>query len=183
MNEVRIMYEWWGQNKERSFFGSTDWWPLKGPLNDCSNGNHWDEWNSRRPDDVKVSKRFMPSFRSSWAEEQLGCWEGHHLVQWWHRREVCSIPRRSWWRVGDVGEWSLSSCCHGQHYQPTRELQRPSIPRQQPGRLGHQLPLAQHSFPFEEVDGFDRLGTGVQLATIATWPLIWLFLPFLVQTC
>ena len=49
MNDLRS--EWGG-----SFFGSTDWWPLKGPLNDCSNGNHWDEWNSRRPDDVKVSK-------------------------------------------------------------------------------------------------------------------------------
>ena len=35
----------------------------------------------KRADLLKLEKLFMPS-RSSWAEEQPGCWGGHHPGQW-----------------------------------------------------------------------------------------------------
>ncbi len=97
------------------------------------------------------------SSRTSWEGEQPGCWGEHHLGQWWHRSTACSTPRHYGWRVADVWGWFWSSCCLWQHYQPTQEPQRQSIPIRQPRILGHQLLHAQRSSPPQQtVDTSNR---------------------------
>ena len=36
----------------------------------------------------------------------------------------CSTPCRYRWQIEDVLKWFWSSCCHGQHYRPTRGSQQ-----------------------------------------------------------
>ena len=126
--------------------------------------------------------KLMLSLRSSWGEGQPGCLAVHHLERWWHLPRACWVPRRFWWRVAsDVG-WFWSSCCRGQRFRPTRELQRWGIPKQRRGRLVRQLLHARNSVRFWGDDEHDRRGTEVQHGMIGSlaWPCS--FLPFLFLT-
>ena len=128
----------------------------------CSFWRIW--WPWKRPEIfvLVMGLQLIWACCSSLAEGQPGCWAGHLPGQWSLRTEACSTPRHYGWPVANVWGWSLSSCCHEQHFPPTPKLQQPNIPWQLPSRLGHQLQSSRHSFPCAEDDGFFPRGTGVQ---------------------
>ena len=55
--------------------------------------------------------------------QKHGLWAAHRLERWSRRPTACSTSRRFGWPAEDAGEWSWSSCCHGQRCPPTREFQ------------------------------------------------------------